>query len=106
MKTPIEQMMDSIAWEPTKRNEDDGMPYATHTGVFWIGCCALIFHQLNTGIRVIDERSLEALFNGAVSRLCPLCRGWIYLRPEADAFAEEHGCEIACEDCVATGAAV
>lgn len=108
MKNPVEQMMEQVEWEPIVRDEafyDDGTPFATHTGVLWIGACAMVCHQLNTGVRVIDERSMAAFFNGDVSRQCPLCKSWIYVIPEVDAFAKENDCEIACEGCIAKGAA-
>ena len=67
-KTPMDTMLDSIKWEilpPLAPEENqEGIPYATHKGVLWIGDCPLDCYVLNTGQRIFTVESVERLFGG------------------------------------------
>lgn len=62
--TPIDQMMNAVEWQPVEGEmvADDGLPYATHTGVLNIGGFAFKCYQLNTGQRLIDAEDMERFF--------------------------------------------
>ena len=55
--TPIESPLEGCALN----SENDGVPYATHTGVIHVGGIQLDCVQLNTGQRLITEESMNRL---------------------------------------------
>ena len=69
MKTPIDMTLDGITWtavSPKNPSEhDDGLPYATHEGVFEIMGHKLRCYRLNTGQAVFDADDVEAFFQNA-----------------------------------------
>ena len=71
MKTPIEMMMmDNLEWTPLgapDEGRDDGIPYATHSGVLEIAGARLRCHRLSTGQAVFDADDM-AHFWGFSSR--------------------------------------
>ena len=66
-KYPIDILLDGVDWKPidtAKSNE--GLPYATHAGIFKIGDCSLRVYQLNDGRRVIEESDIIKFFGGGL----------------------------------------
>lgn len=64
-RTPIEMMMDGVAWTQRADDDtpaDDGMPYATHSGVLDLFGHKLRVHRLNTGQTIIDADDFNAFF--------------------------------------------
>jgi hypothetical protein len=60
-----ERIATSVQWTPLPAPVDPGdQPYATHEGVVPLGEDTLHVFQLNTGQRVIEHKSLDALMNG------------------------------------------
>jgi hypothetical protein len=66
MPTPIDAMLDAVAWAPVKvePSPDGSLPHVTHSGD--LNVCGVVFrcHQLSDGRRVIDKESLERFFMG------------------------------------------
>lgn len=67
MATPIDLLMNAVEWEATGSAEDvamadDGIPWATHSGVLHIGGVELRCYTLNTGERILNADDVEALF--------------------------------------------
>lgn len=55
---------DSIEFKPLPATPftDDGIPYATHDGVFRLGTVEIRVYQLSNGKRVLDADDMERLF--------------------------------------------
>jgi hypothetical protein len=66
MKTPIEQMLDTIKYTPVTREKTDetdrGLPFVTHEGVLDLGVCKFKVFVLSNGERVINKEDLEKFF--------------------------------------------
>ena len=53
--------LDNVDWQPIpKPDATDGLPWATHEGVFQIGDVELRCYQLSNSQRVIDCDDLQA----------------------------------------------
>lgn len=66
-KTPIEMMLDGMEWvaiPPEGEAPNDGIPFATHSGVLEIAGCSLRCYRLNTGEAVIEAEDMERFFDG------------------------------------------
>jgi len=64
-RTPIEMILDGVAWIPTENTTGDGsLPYATHEGVLEIGDVKLKCYRLNTGQAIFDESDFIKFFEG------------------------------------------
>lgn len=68
-KTPIEMMLDGIAWtavvpdRPEGPDNSDGVPFATHEGVLKIGDMPpLRCYRLSNGQSVFNADDLQAFF--------------------------------------------
>lgn len=63
-RTPMEIMLDRIAWEevPEPADDSDGIPYATHKGVLRLGDVELRCYVLSNGKRVFNGDDIERLF--------------------------------------------
>ena len=67
MTSPVDRLMDSLEWTPTGATPgQDGLPYATHTGVLMLGEMALRCYQLSNGQRVLDAKDLAKMFDGVI----------------------------------------
>lgn len=66
-KAPIEMMLDGVTWveNPDTRNpsDDDGRPYATHSGVLEILGRKLRVYRLSDGKAVIHADDIHELFS-------------------------------------------
>jgi hypothetical protein len=64
MKTPLEILLARVDWLPTGAAgvDEDGIPYATHTGILRIAGCELNVARLSTGQAVIEAESLDRFF--------------------------------------------
>lgn len=67
-KTPIEMMLDGVTWVQTtgsstdNSDQEDGLPYATHEGVFEIMGHKMRCYRLSTGQAVFNADDFEAFF--------------------------------------------
>ncbi len=64
---PIDAMLETVEWTPTKRAENpagpmDGIPYATHSGVLEIAGAKLRCYRLNNGHTVFDADDMREFF--------------------------------------------
>ena len=63
MKTPTEQMLDTLDYTPTNdKPNKDGLPYVTHEGILQLGEISIKVYVLNTGQRIIAEEEMEKVF--------------------------------------------
>jgi hypothetical protein len=60
--TPIESLLNNVAWEKTNQKPEGDLPYATHSGVLKIGDIELRCYRLSTGQAVFNAEDFEALF--------------------------------------------
>ena len=70
MKTPIEQMLDTVVWtagEAAPHAPDE--LYATHEGVLGIGGVKLRCYRLNNGQTVFDADDFRAFFGDLLGDL-------------------------------------
>ena len=66
-KMPIDRLLDTVEWRECEGElpvADDGLPYATHKGILWIGGYPLECYQLSTGQRVFEAESVHRFFDG------------------------------------------
>lgn len=65
-KTPIEMMLDGVTWVETEAHTaaapDDGIPYATHSGVFEVLGHKLRCYRLSDGKAVFNADDFEQMF--------------------------------------------
>lgn len=69
MTTPIETMLAGVEWEPTERAGEgvqNGLPYATHSGVLDVFGAKLRCYRLNTGQAVFDADDVKEFFGGLI----------------------------------------
>lgn len=54
-KTPIEMMLDGVTWvqNPNESTHEDGLPYATHSGIWNFMGQEIRVYRLNTGQAII-----------------------------------------------------
>jgi hypothetical protein len=65
MTAPIEQMLKTVEWTENEEKEHFGeLPYATHSGVLYLGENKLRCYRLNTGMAVFDADDFEEMFAG------------------------------------------
>ena len=67
MTTPIDALLNAVEWQETSNAEDvamadDGIPWATHSGVLTIAGTQLRCYRLNTGQAILDADDVAALF--------------------------------------------
>lgn len=67
MTTPIDTLLNEVEWKETENAEnvamaDDGIPWATHSGVLTILGAQLRCYRLNTGQAIFDADDVAALF--------------------------------------------
>lgn len=64
-KAPIETILDRLDWQeiPGDVLVDDGLPYATHSGVLDIGGFVLRCYQLSDGQRLFDAEDVERFYS-------------------------------------------
>lgn len=65
MSTPIDMILNGVEWiaaEPPDTT-DDGIPYATHSGMLRVGEFELRCYQLSDGQRIFDADDLATFFN-------------------------------------------
>lgn len=64
---PMDALMAAVEWEVVDgaKTNDDGIPYATHSGVLNIMGQSLRVYRLNTGQAIINADDLDAFFGGA-----------------------------------------
>jgi hypothetical protein len=63
MKTPIEMMFDGVQWIAIENpQEDELLPYATHTGKLEIMGVEIVCFRLSDGQALIAPESMAALF--------------------------------------------
>lgn len=63
MKSPIDMALDGLTWTALPPREvTDGIPVATHEGVFVLGTFPLRVYRLSDGRRIIDADDLNAFF--------------------------------------------
>lgn len=61
--TPIDSMLDSVDWVATDCQEgSDGVPVATHEGVFKLGELSLRCYRLSDGRAVFHADDMRAAF--------------------------------------------
>ena len=65
MKTPIEMTLDGVQWRAAGPRSDsgDGLPWATHEGVFDIAGVQLRCYRLNDGRAIFNAEDFHAFFN-------------------------------------------
>lgn len=64
MKTPIEQLLDTVDWQEGNPEPDDsGLPYATHKGVLELFGVKLRCYRLNDGRALFHADDFHALLN-------------------------------------------
>jgi hypothetical protein len=63
-RNPMDVLLDAVEWEVVEgaAPDDDGMPYATHTGVLVIAGMQLRCFQLNDGRRMINAEDVNKFF--------------------------------------------
>ena len=62
---PIDRLLDAVGWRECKGaipTADDGVPYATHEGVLWIGSGSLKCYKLSNGQRIFEAESVHRFF--------------------------------------------
>jgi hypothetical protein len=63
--TPVEKLLESVAWKPLDNNEaETDLPCATHSGVLEINGLKLRCYTLNDGRRIFDAEDIHALLDG------------------------------------------
>lgn len=68
MKTPIEQMLDAVAWEVVPEPHTSGdLLYATHSGVFEIGGMKMRCYRLNDGRAIFNAEDFQEFFGDLLS---------------------------------------
>jgi hypothetical protein len=71
-KPTIERLLDAVDWKPVERpatEPEDGVPYATHTGILHVMDFDFECVVLNTGLRIITAESLARYFGCEVEDL-------------------------------------
>jgi hypothetical protein len=67
VKSPVEQMLDTVEWVATNNEQsqgNDGLPHATHEGVLSIGGMRLRCYRLSDGMAVFDADDVKKFFDG------------------------------------------
>ena len=60
---PIEQLLDTLDWQPVEMDpSDDGLPFATHSGVLEIAGHKFRCFRLNDGRAVFHADDVNAFF--------------------------------------------
>ena len=68
MKTPVDALLDTVAWSETgNQPSDDGMPYATQSGVLNIAGHSLRCYRLSNGQSVFHADDVNAFFGGVLA---------------------------------------
>ncbi len=67
METPMDALLNTVEWKETGEPEDlamadDGIPWATHSGVLTIAGTQLRCYRLNTGQAIFDADDVATLF--------------------------------------------
>jgi hypothetical protein len=62
-KTPIETLLDAVDWQPTGDNEveGDGLPVATHSGIWHFMGQDIRVYRLNTGKAIIHADDMHRI---------------------------------------------
>jgi hypothetical protein len=67
MEKLLDRIIATAEWSPLVAPKDTDQPYATHEAWITVGEDSLHVYQLNTGQRIIEKASVEALLGGALS---------------------------------------
>jgi hypothetical protein len=62
MTAPIDKLLEEVAWEPTGAADSEGLPYATHSGVFEFAGMKLRCYRLSDGRAVFNADDFKAAF--------------------------------------------
>lgn len=65
MASPIEILLDQAEWKEIsgdRPERDDGLPWATHSGVLRIGSVPLRVYRLSNGKAIVDANDMAAFF--------------------------------------------
>lgn len=67
-KPPIEMMLDGVQWKEIvahpQHSEDDGLPIATHEGVFEMADFSMRCYRLSNGQAVFNADDFKAFLRG------------------------------------------
>lgn len=66
-REPVDKLLDAVDWQPLigpAPQDHDGIPWATHRGIFEIAGLKLRVYQLSDGRRIIDADDLHDFLSG------------------------------------------